>query len=182
MEPGIEYGRRHRVPEKYIETSGLAWTHLRPNCFMENFIHFYPPRPDGNPYLPLGTGATSFVAAEDLAELAAAILADPARHPGQAYAVNGPDALSTAQIAAFLSEAAGRPIHYVEVPEPAARKGMIAAGVPAWQAEAMMELFAVMKAGYCAGRDDNVERFALRPPTRFPQWARDNAAAFRLPG
>jgi len=181
VEPGIELGRRHRANEKHIEASGLVWTHLRPNSFMENFIHYYPPREDGNIYLPLGTSATSFVAAADVGELAAAILADGTGHARQAYAVNGPDPLNTAQLAAYLGEAAGRPVQYVDVPEEAAREAMTAGGSPAWQTEAMLELFAVMKAGYAAGKDDNVQRIVRRAPIRFSQWARDHASAFRLP-
>src|SRR5262249_5390584 len=38
-EPGIQLGRWHREVERYLEGSGVTYTFLRPNNFMENFIN-----------------------------------------------------------------------------------------------------------------------------------------------
>src|SRR4029079_14440960 len=40
-EDGITVGRMHRQEEKLIEESGIAYTFLRSNAFMQNFINFY---------------------------------------------------------------------------------------------------------------------------------------------
>jgi uncharacterized protein YbjT (DUF2867 family) len=40
LEPGIALGRHHRAAEKHIEASGLEWTFLRPNNFMQNLIGY----------------------------------------------------------------------------------------------------------------------------------------------
>jgi len=40
-EPGITPGRSHKQAEKIIEESGIPFTFLRPNFFMQNFITFY---------------------------------------------------------------------------------------------------------------------------------------------
>jgi hypothetical protein len=34
----------HQIVERYIEASGIAWTHLHPNVFMENLLTFFAPR------------------------------------------------------------------------------------------------------------------------------------------
>ena len=34
----------HQMIEKYIEASGIAWTHLHPNVFMDNLLTFFAPR------------------------------------------------------------------------------------------------------------------------------------------
>ena len=34
----------HQMIEKYIEASGIAWTHLHPNMFMEAITGFYAPK------------------------------------------------------------------------------------------------------------------------------------------
>src|SRR5436190_11086617 len=44
-----------------------------------------------------------------------------------------------------ISEAAGREFKYVDVPEDAARDGMLQAGLPQWQVEPIMELHAINK-------------------------------------
>ncbi len=32
----------HQLIERYIEASGIAWTHLHPNVFMENLLGLLP--------------------------------------------------------------------------------------------------------------------------------------------
>ncbi|MGD0678736.1 MAG: NAD(P)H-binding protein [Polyangiaceae bacterium] len=74
MDPGILLGRAHRTVEKHLEASGVAWTFLRPNNFMQNFINFHGPDKQGNNFLPWGNGAVSFIAAEDIGAVAARAL------------------------------------------------------------------------------------------------------------
>jgi len=40
-EPGIIGSRLHRQVEKMIEDSGIAFTFVRPNFFMQNFVTFF---------------------------------------------------------------------------------------------------------------------------------------------
>ena len=56
-EPGIQLGRWHRAIERHLESSGLGYTILRPNNFMQNFMGYYPPDKQGNLYVAeYGTG------------------------------------------------------------------------------------------------------------------------------
>jgi uncharacterized protein YbjT (DUF2867 family) len=41
VEPRITIGRLHRQEEKIIEESGIPYTFLRPNAFMQNFVNFF---------------------------------------------------------------------------------------------------------------------------------------------
>jgi len=41
--PGVTITRRHRQVEKVIEESGIKFTFLRPNSFMQNFVNLYGP-------------------------------------------------------------------------------------------------------------------------------------------
>ena len=129
IEPGIQLGRWHRATEKLIEASGISYTFLRPANFMDNFIHYYPPAGDGNIYLPLGTGAASYIASSDVAAVAAAVLTEEGHH-GKAYDLTGPAALTTAEAASAIGAASGREVRYVDVPEAAASKAMIAPSPP----------------------------------------------------
>jgi uncharacterized protein YbjT (DUF2867 family) len=178
MEPGIQLGRWHRAVERHLEATGIAYTILRPANFMDNFIHYYPPQADGNIYLPLGTGAASYIDTRDIADVAALVLTTPG-HDNKAYTLTGGEAVSTAQAAAHLSEATGRAINYVDVPEEAAKKAMLDLGMPGWMVDAMMELHGIVKAGYAAGTTDTVKELLGRAPRTFAQFARDNAAAWK---
>jgi uncharacterized protein YbjT (DUF2867 family) len=61
IEPGIQLGRWHRAFERHLEASGLQFTILRPNNFMQNFTGYYPPDKQGVIYLPWGEAACSFL-------------------------------------------------------------------------------------------------------------------------
>jgi uncharacterized protein YbjT (DUF2867 family) len=176
--PGIQLGRWHRALERYISGSGLTYTFLRPNNFMENFVNFYPPAKDGNIYLPWGQGACSFIAGADIAEVAALALT-AGGHENKAYELTGPEAFTIAQAATTIGEVTGRKVQYVDVPDAAARHAMLDAGMPAWMVDAMMELHGINKAGYAAQVTDSVQKLTGRAPTSFAQFAKQNAARWK---
>lgn len=180
-EPGILLGRWHREAERAIEASGISYTHLRPGNFMENFIEYYPPGPDGNIYLPFGQGAASFIAAEDVGAVGAAVLTSDA-HANRAYELTGPEALTVAQVAAILSEVSGRQIRYVDVPEEAAKQAMLGYQMPEWMVNAMLELYGLTKAGYTAALSPNVQEILGRPARTFSEFARQHAAVWKPQG
>jgi uncharacterized protein YbjT (DUF2867 family) len=177
-EGGIQLGRWHRTLERYIQGSGLTYTFLRPNNFMENFINFYPPGKDGNIYLPWGQGACSFIAGSDIAAVAAAALTSSG-HENKGYTLTGPEAFTIGQAAATISEVSGKKANYVDVPEAAANKAMLDMGMPAWMVDAMMELHGIDKAGYAAEVTDTVQKLTGRAPVSFAQFARQHAASWK---
>ncbi len=72
----------------------------------------------GEIHLPFGDGEgkVSWVAAEDIAQVVAAILRDPAPHVGQTYNVTGPDILTYNETAALFRRVLRRPVVYVDIP------------------------------------------------------------------
>jgi uncharacterized protein YbjT (DUF2867 family) len=171
------FGKWHAAGERHTRESGLAFTFLRPNSFMQNFINHFPPR-DGVIYLPWGNGKASFVDTRDIAAVAAEVLT--ARdHEGKTYTLTGPAALGIEEVAKILSEAAGREIRYVDVPESAARDGMLQAGLPQWQVDAVMELHAINKKNRWSTVTSDIEKVTAKPPIGFAQFARDHAQKFQ---
>jgi len=167
----------HGASERHIRESGVAFTFLRPNSFMQNFITYFPPR-NGAIYLPWGNGTASFVDTRDIANVAAKALTSDG-HEGKIYTLTGPATLGIAEVALILSEVAGREFKYVDVPEAAARDGMLQAGVPPWQAELVLELHAINKQNRWSAVTSDVEKVTGTPPTDFAQFARDHADKFR---
>lgn len=178
LEPGIQLGRWHRSIERHVEASKVAWTFLRPNNFFENFINYYPPGTDGNIYLPWGNAACSFMAAADIAAVAARALTTPG-HEGKAYVLTGPEAITIAQAASEIAKVSGRKVAYVDVPEAAAQEAMLGAGMPAWMVTAMIELHAIDKAGYAAEVTGTFSELVGRPATTFRTFAEQRASAWR---
>jgi uncharacterized protein YbjT (DUF2867 family) len=169
--------KRHGANERHIRESGLAFTFLRPNSFMQNFITYFPPC-NGAIYLPWGNGMASFVDTRDIASVAAKALTSDG-HGGRIYTLTGPATLGIAEVALILSEVTGREFKYVDVPEAAARDGMLQAGVPPWQVELVIELHAVNKQNRWSAVTSDIEKVTGTPPTDFAQFARDHADKFR---
>src|SRR6266699_2802475 len=97
----------HEMVERYIEGSGVSWTHLHPHMFMENLLSVFALR-DGRLLWPAGDKATGWIAGEDLASVAAKVLIEgPAVHAGKGYWMST-DVLNGVQAAEILSDALGR--------------------------------------------------------------------------
>ncbi|HET9856596.1 MAG TPA: SDR family oxidoreductase [Chthoniobacterales bacterium] len=174
---GATVGKWHAANEQHIRDSGLVFTFLRPNSFMQNFITYFPPR-NGAIYLPWGNGTASFVDTRNIASVAAKVLTSTG-HEGKVYTLTGPAALGIAEVARILSEVAKREIKYVDVPESAARDGMLQAGLPKWQVEALMELHAINKQNRWNAVTSDIEKVTGAPPSDFAQFARDHAEKFQ---
>jgi uncharacterized protein YbjT (DUF2867 family) len=167
----------HAANEQHIRESGLAFTFLRPNTFMQNFITYFAPR-DGAIYLPWGDGTASFVDTRDIASVAAHVLTSDG-YEGKTYTLTGPAALGIADVARILSEVVDREFKYVDVPESAARDAMLQAGIPNWLVELVMELHAINKESRWSAVTSDIEKVTGNPPTSFAQFARDHAEKFR---
>ena len=167
----------HGANEQHIRESGVAFTFLRPNSFMQNFFTYFPPR-NSAIYLPWGKGTASFVDTRDIASVAAKVLTTDG-HEEKIYTLTGPATLGIAEVARILSEVTGHEFKYVDVPEAAARDGMLQAGVPAWQVDLVMELHAVNKQNRWSTVTSDIEKVTGTHPTDFAQFARDHADKFR---
>lgn len=176
-EPAITLVRLHRLAEQEIESSGLEWTFLRPNFYMQNFLNYYGVArgQDSTCYLPNGAGKVSWVDARDVGEVAARVLVEGG-HQGHAYTLTGPQALDTGQACALLAQATQKRVDYVDIPEAAARDGMTAQGIPPAIVAAMLELHAVIRNGWAGNLQPELTQLLATEPRTFAQFAKDVAA------
>jgi len=111
--------RQHLLAEQILNWSGLPVVHVRPTAFLENFFFLNwaaeSIKKDGTIRLPFGSGRTSPVAVQDVAEVIAVILVNPADHIGKVYELTGPKSQDMRAMAAEYSSALGRPVSYVDV-------------------------------------------------------------------
>jgi uncharacterized protein YbjT (DUF2867 family) len=112
--------RQHWLGEQILNWSGLRVAHVRPTVFLQNpfFLDWAAESiaRDGTIRLPFGDGRTSPVDAQDVAEVVATILANPAAHIGKVYELTGPRSQDMRAMAAEYSDALGRTVTYVDVP------------------------------------------------------------------
>ena len=150
-EPGITPGRLHRQAEKIIEESGIPFTFLRPNFFMQNFVNYYSNliRSQGAFYIPAGDAKVSFVDVRDIAAVAVKSLINDNQQKGRAYNITGGEALSYGQAAEILSKAVGKKINYVNVTDQDARNGMKDMSMDEWTIKSMIELLKSLEQAMC---------------------------------
>jgi uncharacterized protein YbjT (DUF2867 family) len=174
----IPFERWHAQVERYLIGSGIPWVLLRPCTYMTNLLmHADAVRHTGRLMAPAAGAEIAFVDPRDVAASAAAALAEDG-HEGSAYALTGPEAIGYERIARELSEATGRPITYVDVPESDARQGMVAAGLPQDVADAILAIFAVQRTGVMARTSETVLALTGREPRTFARFAREHAELF----
>jgi uncharacterized protein YbjT (DUF2867 family) len=169
----------HRVIEQYIEASGVPYTFLRPNIFMQNFsVSQRDMVRGGGIYVAAGAGRVSFVDVRDVAAAAAAMLTSTG-HEGKAYTLTGPEALDYGEAAAQLSAAVGKPIAYHALDDAALRDTLAQAGWAAGLIEYVSALYEAVRDGQRALLSSDIHHLVGRPPISFQQYARDYADVWK---
>ncbi|HET7250359.1 MAG TPA: SDR family oxidoreductase [Gemmatimonadales bacterium] len=168
----------HARADAGLRDAGLATTLLRPNFFDQDLLwEAKDIQAEGAFHLPMGGARHSLIDARDIAAVAVAALTGTG-HDGQTYVLTGPEALSYADVAAHLSEATGATVRYVPITPAAYRERLLAAGYPAWSAQAFADIDVAAQAEEFAQVTDTVARLTGRQPRRFAQFARDHADRF----
>ncbi len=147
------------------ERSGAAWTVVRSAWFVQNLTEgaFAGDVAAGVLALPAGDVAEPFVDADDVADVAAAALADDG-HAGRVYEVTGPRAMTFPDLVAEVARATGRPVRYEQVPADAWAAAARGAGVPDDAVALMTYLFTTVLDGRSSAVADGVQRALGRPP------------------
>ena len=164
----------HQMIEAYLRDSGIAWTNLHPNMFMQNFLSVWSIK--GGLYSAYTSKAIGFTALEDVAEAAAVILMEgPEKHSGMDYWFSV-EALTPHQVAETLTAVTGRKftaaVHHAEgFQNDAAQPG--SAFEPAY-AKGGLELFRQVEDGrmaYVGSVIDDTKKLLGREPLLLRDWA-----------
>ena len=170
----------HRPVERAIESSGLAWTFLRPNSFMQNVTSFMGEtiKAEGAFYSASGKAKISHVDVRDIAAVAVKALTEP-NHEGKAYTLTGPEALTYDELANELSKVLGRSISHINLPPSDLKNGMLAEGMPEEIADRMLDLERYFRDDQASRITDDITQVTGRDPRRFSQYARDVAPSLQ---
>jgi uncharacterized protein YbjT (DUF2867 family) len=170
--------RYHAAVEAAVEAAGLTFTFLRPNLFMQGLLNFRQSiKEKGAFFAAAGEGRMSAMDIRDLADVAVAALTD-SQYDNKSYSLTGPETLSFSEMAKQPSAALGRTITFVDVSPEAMRGALVGLGFPAWQAEGLLEEFAMYRRGEAAGVESGVLEALSHSPRSFAEFARDYAPLF----
>ncbi len=107
----------HIYTEKILKVSGLDYTILRNNLYMESIPAFLGEHvQETGVYFPAGEGSAAFALRSEMAEAAAIVLTGEG-HENKEYFISNTEAVSFRDIAAALSEITGSTISYAD-PDP----------------------------------------------------------------
>jgi uncharacterized protein YbjT (DUF2867 family) len=170
-----------RILEKYIEASGIFFTHLRPNWFMQNFNSgpmFADIKATGALHLPASDAKISFIDLRDIAAVGYKVLTEP-NHTGRAYTLTGKESLNYFQAIEKISRVSGKEISYIPISEDIAREALAKSGVPIDLIERWTDFHRKVRQGFCSPVSADIEMVLGRSPILFDQYANDNAASWR---
>jgi NAD(P)H dehydrogenase (quinone) len=172
------FGRDHWHTEEALKASGVRWTFLRDNLY----IDFLPlmAGADGVIRGPGGNGRAAVVARDDIADAGVAVLLDDTgRHDGRGYDMTGPEALTLAEVAEQLSRVAGRPITYQEETLEEAYASRASYGAPDWEVDGWVSTYTAIANGDLERVSGDLEALAGHPPIRLAGFLRDHPDSYR---
>lgn len=167
----------HRPVEQALVASGLPWTILRPNFYLQNFLNQPSIRAAGEFRLPLITAPISFIDVGDIAAVAARVLTTDG-HDGCVYDLTGPEALTYGEAAEVFSDVLGKSVRYVGRPDDEARAAMLSRGMPEFYADALIEVAHAYRDGGADAVTSTVADLTGRAALGFAEFVRQNRHVF----
>lgn len=159
-----DHGATEDAIREAAECTGLRVTLLRDNFYLDVL------RPWAGEDLtlrgPARDGRCAFVAREDVAQVAAAVLAAPAPAGVRALELTGGEALSLGEVAARMSRALGREVTYVDETMEEARASRAPYGAPDWEVDAWISTYTAIASGALAAVSGDVRAVLGREPLR----------------
>jgi uncharacterized protein YbjT (DUF2867 family) len=175
------FPRQHAESEEYIQASGVPYTFLRPNGFMQNMVNYNAPTINTQSafYGSEGDGRVSHIDIRDVAAVAVKALTEDG-HVGKAYILTGPEALTNKEIAQILSNELRREIRFINLPPAQLKEALLSAGVPEWNADALLDLQRLYREDKATTVTRDVEQILGRKAISFGQFFRDYRSDFEI--
>jgi uncharacterized protein YbjT (DUF2867 family) len=171
----------HHKIEKYIESVGIPYAHIRPGFFMQNVsgIHSVEIREEDKIFIPAGKSKTSFIDAADIGLAIAVLLNEPEKYKNTAHTLTGPEALDFYQVAAILSRITGRKITYDKPGYLKFRSYYIKQrGLDKGFVNVTVALYFITRMGTAKAVTDDFYNLTGKKQRTFEDFARENIQAF----
>jgi uncharacterized protein YbjT (DUF2867 family) len=172
--------RLHWLSEQVLAWSRLPVVTIRPTMFLESLLPLAAAsvRNRGRVELPFGRGKTNPIAAADVAQVVAAVLADPAPHLGRTYELTGPRSQDMDGIAREFSDVLNREITYADVPAGKRERELTKLGLPEHLVAHVVTMGELHRAGRYDRLADGVQRVTGLTPMSVRRWVSLHADEF----
>ena len=171
------FGQDHYATEQLIRESGVAWTFLRDSFYLDFIPHMV--GEDGVIRGPAGDGRCAWVARDDVAAAAAAVLqADDGAHDGKAYDLTGPEAHTLSWVAERLSAVTGREIRFRNETVQGAYESRSHIDAPDFEKDGWVTSYVAIGVGDMDVVSDAVESLTGTAPIGLEAWLAANPEAW----
>ncbi|MCZ4095371.1 NAD(P)H-binding protein [Streptomyces sp. So13.3] len=169
--------RDHAATEEALRASGVPFTSLRNGFYTANALQFLGQALEsGRVELP-ADGPVSWTAHADLADAAAAILADEGCFDGPTPPLTAAQALTFDDIAGIATDGTGRTFTRITATDDQFREQLSGHGVPAEAADQLLGVFTASRAGEFAAVDPTLATLLGREPVALSTVLHEQLAA-----
>lgn len=173
----IFFVRRTGELEEIVKDTGIAWTFLRPDWFLQNFAGFVAM---GMVAFPAGPGKTSFVDVRDVSEVAIKALTEDG-HAHRTYRLTGPDPMTFERAAERISTTLGRQIPFVGISPEDLSAALVAQGAEQWYADMNAEMTFALRQGFSFNPANDIEFLLGRKPRSIETYIADHVEQMAEP-
>jgi NAD(P)H dehydrogenase (quinone) len=155
----------HKATEEIISDSGLTFTLLRNGWYNENYEQTVQQAVQTGKFVgSAGEGRTASAARADYAAAAVTVLSGEG-HENKIYELSGDVAWTRAELAATISEVAGKPVTYTDLTPEQHQAALVEAGLPEATAQFVVALDGNTKDGLLADISGELRELIGRPTT-----------------
>ncbi|MEY2930845.1 MAG: hypothetical protein RL033_1594 [Pseudomonadota bacterium] len=156
--------RVHAATEAMLASSGLRWTSLRNGFYAASALAILKPALANGTLDILADGKIAWTSHDDLAEAAAAVLADEGRFEGPTPVLTAGETLGFSDLCTIASELLGRPIRSQLISEETFRASLQKFEVPATRVEIFISLYRASQRGEFDKTDPTLAQLIGRAP------------------
>lgn len=156
--------RVHAATEEMLRRSGLAWTALRNGFYASSGIDMLGNALKTGVIEAPADGKVSWTVHADLAEAAAAVLAEEGLYDGATPSLTGSEALDFADVARIASDVLGRPVRREHISDEEFRARVAERGAPPVVQEIALGYYRASREGEFAAMDPTLEQLLGRRP------------------
>ena len=168
----------HMQSENYIKNSGMNWTMIKPNFFMQNLLGSGKTIVEQNKFfLPMGEGKAGMIHTKDVGTVIAKVLSEDG-HEGQNYEVTGPEILSFHDVAEIFSKVLGKKVDYINVPIDEYKKTLSQFLTNQWYLDSVIDLFKDIAEGGIEDKTDTFEDLIGKSPCSLEQFIQEYSFVF----
>ncbi|MFD7716689.1 NAD(P)H-binding protein [Streptomyces sp. NPDC059814] len=156
--------RDHAATEDALRASGVPFTSLRNGFYAASALQFAAHGIESGEIVLPADGPVTWTTHADLADAAAAVLADEGRFDGPTPPLTAAQALTFDDIAGIAGDITGRTVTRTTAPDAEFREQLMGQGAPAETADQLLGIFAAARAGEFSAVDPTLAALIGREP------------------